>query len=81
MADLMLKQKVLIKKYTGKSISEFWNELHPGDILELRYAPSVLYGKSRPSIIVTNLRTGKSVSEGSGTISNRFEKIEFEDYE
>jgi hypothetical protein len=73
--------EIVLPKARGSSISEFWNELHPGDILELRYAPSVLYGKSRPSIIVTNLRTGKSVSEGSGTISNRFEKIEFEDYE
>ena len=81
MANLMLKQKVLVKKYTGQSISEFWNELHPGDILELRYSPSVLYGRSRPSIVVTNLRTEKSVSEGAGTVRKRFNKIDFEDYE
>lgn len=75
---MVLKNRIKIRApYKGKSSYSFWNNLGPGDIVEVEYSIKVHWGREKPWIKFTNTNNGLVFGCGSGKAANYIDKLEY----
>ena len=83
---IKLKAKIKVKEsYKGKTVVGFWNNLLPGDIIELSTHLQKIYrgqsGLKATCVTLNNLRSYESVTYSMTNICKCLKNLEFEECE